>query len=679
MSGEMRLLASVLLGFSQLIASAEVAPVAVPPSVEQATVPDIQVWGQQRGKSLSDFVPTVSELSGLKLESKKQATWGETLSREAGVSASSFGPGASRPVIRGLEGERVRVLQDGVGTLDASGASQDHAVSSDPLLAERVEIVRGSAALLYGSSAIGGVVNVINGRIPDELPPSTRLMLNTRGSSADWGRSGGAVVRTRMGRFSLRADGSLRGASDVVIPGFARSERLRLSKPLADGEQEVSSKLLNSGSQAYDAALGASYVGDSGHVGAALSTFGTRYGTVVEPDATIDLGRYRLDVGGELRSDGPVRSLRVKAAGSSYQHQELEGAEVGTTFKNQAGESRVDLKHAPIAGLEGIVGFQQQYSRLEATGAEAFLPTTVSTGYALFAYEELPLGPFTPTLGLRMDYSGVLSQADSVFGPGASRSFWLPSASAGLLYHATDTLTLGLQAGVTQRAPNYQELFANGPHLASGTFEVGRQDLAPELGRSLEVSLRHKTGTGEGRISVFAQGFSGFIALSPTGAEDAASSLPIYRYTPVEALLLGAELEYRQRLPWNLAGGVFEAGLTLDFVRGLNMTDMSNLPRITPVRETLVLGYRSSLLSAQVEAQRSEAQSLVASSELPTDAYVLIHLGAEVPIHTPVGRLSLIGRLNNLLDVEARNHVSLIKDLSPMPGRSFVLGLQARI
>jgi len=659
----------------------QAAPKTEGDAQDAVVTPEITVLGQpsSRKKSVNDYVPTVSELSGLRLEKKKQSTLGETLSREAGMSSSFFGPNASRPVIRGLDGERVRILQNGLGVLDASGTSPDHAVSTDPLLTERIEVVRGSAALLYGSSAIGGVVNVVDGRIPERLENKPNVVLDSRGSSSDAGRSGGVVAKGSIGSFTVRADGSLRGSNDYQVPGFARSKRLRENQPLPEGESEAQGKVVNSANKTFDTSLGSSYVGDSGRFGAAFSIFGTRYGTVAEPDVTIDMNRYRLDAGGELKGKGFIQSARFKGAGSFYEHKEIEGQEVATTFRNRGDENRVDLKHAPIGGMEGIFGVQQQYSLFSANGEEAFLPTTANTSYAFFVYEEYPIGKFTPMLGARMDRSGVASELSDRFGPSQSFGFWTPSASIGLLYQIDDAFTLGLNGAFTERAPNYQELFASGAHVATGIFETGDRSLQPEIGRSLELSLRHKTRSGEGRASTYVQDFNRFIALIPTGEIDADSALPIYGYRPVQATLFGAEIEYRQRLPFTLGKGGFELGLTLDFVRGLNRTNSTNLPRITPARETVAAGYKSSAFSVELEMQRSEAQNFVAPNELPTDAYTVFNLGAEIPITSNFGRFSLLGRLNNLFNVEARNHISFLKDIAPLPGFNAVVGLRAQI
>jgi iron complex outermembrane receptor protein len=248
-----------------------------------------------------------------------------------------------------------------------------------------------------------------------------------------------------------------------------------------------------------------------------------------------------------------------------------------------------------------------------------------------------------------------------------------------VLYRLDATCTLGLSGAYTERAPNYQELFANGRHLATGIYEVGDRALKPEIGRSIELSLRRRSARGDGRVSVFAQDFNRFLALSPTGEIDVDSGLPVYAFGATQALLVGFEVEYRRRLPWRLSGGSFELELALDWVRGMTRGDSKNLPRMPPLRETVALGYRTSAFSAEIEVQRSEAQGIVAPNELPTSAYTLVNLGVEVPVRTTFGTFSLLARLNNFFDVEARNHVSFVKEIAPLPGRNFVAGIQARI
>ncbi|MCM0606577.1 MAG: TonB-dependent receptor [Xanthomonadaceae bacterium] len=644
---------------------------------EDYLLPEISVFGQSWGKSsVNEFVPTISDLSGRKLERRKQNTLGETLSREAGVSSSFFGPNASRPVIRGLDGERIRILQNGVGTLDASGTSPDHAVSADPFLMEKVEIIRGSASLLYGSSAIGGVVNMVNGRIPEKLTDSPDLRINSQFSSVDLGRNGGFIYNTKAGNFALHFDGVLRGSNDYKIPGFARSAALRASSPLTP---EPYGEVANSSNRAWEGALGGSYVFDSGFAGASFSSFDTLYGTVAEPDVKIDLKRQRLDLGSEIKGAGFIQSARIKAAYSYYKHEELENGTVGTTFMNRGAEARVDLKHKSLGAFEGIIGAQGQYFDFSASGAEAFLPTTLNTSVAVFGYEELKLGRWTPSFGARIERSQVTAQSSSNFGPESSRYFVPLSASIGTLYQLSTDYSLGLNTTFSQRAPNYQELYANGPHIGTGIFEVGDREIGIENGRAAELSLREKTKQSEGRVSVYIQDFQNFIALLPTGSSDAGSGLDIYNYRSVEARLYGAELEYRHELPWKVGAGFFEVEAKVDFVRGLNISTSQNLPRITPIRETIGIDYNTNFLRTGIELQHSERQAMTAPGELPTEGYYLVNLALEAPINTSFGVLQAKLRVNNLLNEEARTHVSFLKDRAPLPGRNIVLGIQANI
>jgi iron complex outermembrane receptor protein len=405
---------------------------------------------------------------------------------------------------------------------------------------------------------------------------------------------------------------------------------------------------------------------------------------VAEKDVSIHLNRYRLDASSELKSSGAFESVRVKASGVFYKHEELESNEVATTFLSRGAEARLDAKHAQGhffgIGTEGVLGVQVQSSLLGVTGEEAFLPTHRKSSFALIAFEEAHLNGWTPSLGLRFDYSTVSTESSDRFGAGQSLGFFVPSASAGALIPLGDTYSLGLQTGLTLRAPNDQELFAQGAHRATGIYEVGNASLRPEIGRSLELSLRRKDSKTEGRLSVFIQDFTRYLALSPTGSFDLAESgLPIYEYQAFAAVMGGAELEYRYKFDEQFLGGFWDLGLTLDWVRGLNRDQRVNLPRMTPVRESFVLGYRSKRLSSEIEFQRSETQGCVAPGEYVTDAYSMVNLTAEYPMMTSWGSVALMGKVNNVFNVEARNHVSYVKDIAPLPGRNGVLSLQIRL
>jgi iron complex outermembrane receptor protein len=643
----------VLLGLAVLSHSSAHAENQSEVAIPEITV--LGVTGDQRS-SVHEFLPTVSEVSGRKLDKKRQSTLGETLARETGVSSTQYGPNASRPVIRGLEGERVRILQGGIGTLDASATSVDHAIAMDPLLIDRVEIIRGSAALLYGSSAIGGVVNTTSSRIPTRLNYDSKIRLDSRFSSVDQGRSLGLLVNSSSGRWAYHLDSIVRGSENYQTP-------LRT--------------VTNSQSQSFEGALGLSQIGERGYFGASFSNFNTDYGVVKSEDVTIDLTRSRMDFAGEFKSDGWIESGRVAGAVSYYKHTEMEGSAVGTTFRNRGAEARADLKHRAVrlgrVPMQGVLGVQAQLFGFTAVGREAFLPSTLNSQGAVFAYEEIQAGDFTPTFGARAELSRVTKESSM------SRDFVAPSLAAGTLYRLTDTVWLGVNTTFTERSPNYQELFADGPHIATGSFEKGDAALRPEIGKSLEFSVRRKTESGQGRATVFVQDFTRFIALIPNGELDPDDSLPEFEFRSVSAVLYGAELEHTQRLPWTLWDGAWELEARLDLVRGRDRTNETHLPRITPVRETVGLAFRGNSWGAEIEIARSEAQGFVAPNETPTSAYTMINVGADFPFTTGFGAARITAKLQNALNVDGRNHVSFVKDLAPLAGRNVVVGVQARL
>jgi iron complex outermembrane receptor protein len=643
-------------------------------------VEEISVLGQSGRKSVFDSLPTVSRLSGQELDRKRKSTLGETLSREAGVSATFFGPNSSRPVIRGLDGDRVKMLENGVGLLDASSASPDHAVAIDPLLVDSIEILRGPSALLYGSSAVGGVVNLRTNRIAETPLSEGRFDLNTTYSSVDQGRNLGTVVRHQLGDFVLHLDGSIRAVENYSIPGFARTAAEQTANPLVPGEEEELGAVGNSANHTSQAAIGVSRPFENGFLGVAASGYLSQYGTVAEKTVEIEMDRARVDLAGEWRGLLGLDSVRIKSAYSKYEHRELDQGDVGTIFRNRGVESRIDAKKGPF-----VFGAQQNYFRLNALGDEAFLPTTANSSIAGFGLIEEVYGSWKPSLGLRLDSSSVESESSANFGPGLSKTFLVPSASLGVQIELNDrsasqpAWTLGLNSTYTERAPNYQELFANGAHMATGIFERGNSAFRSEKNVGFEGSIRVKDSFQEARLSLFVQDFRNYIALSPTGTTDVQSGLEIYDFNQVLARLFGAELEYEYRFqnPW--LSGNWAMDFKADWLRGLDLTNHGNLPRMVPVRGTLGLGYRHSKFSANVEYQRTEGQSLTAQNERATLGYDFVNLSGEVPITTSFGLFKGVFRVNNLFDAEGRNHISFVKEIAPLPGRNMIVGVQAAI
>ncbi len=453
-------------------------PAAAAPTPAAATLKEVVVTANPLGSELNDMVAPVSALSGDALSLRQNSTLGETLDKLPGVSSTYFGPNASRPVIRGLDGDRIKVLQNGGSTVDASTLSYDHAVPVDPLVAERIEVVRGPAALMYGGNAIGGVVNVIDNRIPKEPIEGIGGAVDASATAGgDVARNASALVEAGNGRFAIHADAFARKTSDLHIPGFARSDRLRASQPLPEGETEASGRLPNTSAQQDGGSLGGSYTWADGFVGANYSAYRNEYGTPAEDDVRLKMRQDRFALEGEARNlqantSGIIESVKGKFSYTDYEHKEIENGETGTIFKNQGWDARFEAKHAKIGRMSGVIGTQFGHTQFSALGEEAFVPSTDTDNAALFVFEELPLdsaGDFKLNFGGRLDHSGIKASANGNdrFSD-ANRSFNATSASAGLLYKLNPLWSLTSNVSYTERAPTFYELYANGPHVATG-------------------------------------------------------------------------------------------------------------------------------------------------------------------------------------------------------------------
>lgn len=649
------------------------AQVADSPALE---APEVTVTANPLGSALFDLATPFTVLEGEELQFQLQPTLGETLSQQPGINSTYFGPNASRPVIRGLDGERIRILQNGITHLDASGTSVDHAVSLDPLFVKRIEVIRGPATIFHGGSAIGGVVNVIDDRIPTERHPlGLSGAAEARYGTNNDERSGAAHLDLGLASgLNFHADGFKRETHNLEIPGFARSTRLRDLQPLGPDEIEPQDRLPNSASDSDGGAVGGSYTWRDGYLGAAYSLYNSDYGTVAEPDVTIDLKQRRFDVAGEIRNLSPVIStVKVKLGHSDYEHTEFEGAEVGTVFENDGFDARIEATHARFGPLQGAIGFQATHFDFSALGEEAFLPPTTTRTNSGFIYEELLSAPFRFQLGARLDDNDVSSEAADAFGPGASRSGTTQSGSFGIVYDLTTAYALALSSAYTERFPNYQELFANGRHVATGVFELGDQNLGIERSVAVDLALRKKTGRMTGSVSVFHNRFRNFIALLPSGADDGDPDepFPVFAYQGVRAKFRGFEAAANITLIEALA-----LELKADYTRAENRDTGEPLPRISPLRYGGGLVYRKNQFGLHVHVLRVEEQDRIPVNELPTDGYTLLEATISHPIKVPFAKLEVFARGVNLLDEEARNHVSFLKDIAPLGGRGVIVGLR---
>jgi len=681
------------------------------PGIQGATrLPDVVVTANPLGSELFDLATPVSVLDGSDLLLRRSSTLGETLSGLPGVSSSYFGPNASRPVIRGLDGDRVRILQNGSGMFDASAASFDHAVALDPLIAQRVEVVRGPAALLYGGSAIGGVVNVLDQRVPQDAVRGVRGDAEARlTAGADRARAGAAAIQFGNGRLALHVDAHGRETDDLEIPGYARSQRLRDSgstSGLPPSGIDAVGVLPNSAARAHGGALGASLTFDRGYLGLAYSALDSRYGTVAEPEVAIDLRNKRWDLAGEVRElGGWIRTIKMKLAYTDYRHEEVDAGVVGTTFKNRGYDARLEAVHAKLGPLTGAVGVQIGRFDFSALGAEAFVPTTANDARAVFVFEELSLGALKLTAGARAERARVRSDgggpADPAtaaprFDPAIERSFSPRSGALGAVFQVTKTVVLASNLAYSERAPTYQELFANGPHAATGAYEVGDATFGKEKSKALDVALRVKSGPNSASIGAFVNRFDRYLALIPTGnargadgelnpvdadgdglADGSAEEiLPEFAYRAVPATLRGFEAQSRLRLMER--GGTLDLDLKADYVRAYDRSNGQALPRIAPLRLGIGLEYRLERLSARADVVHARGQDRVAAGELPTDGYTLVNASLGYRLGSGDANLEAFVRANNLFDREARNHVSFLKDIAPLPGRSVTVGLRGR-
>ncbi len=641
------------------------------------TLPSISVTGNPLGSELNDLVAPTSLLQGEALQQRLAPTLGDTLATMPSVAASGYGPNASRPVIRGLDGDRIRILQNGVAPFDASGTSVDHAVSIDPLLVRRVEIVRGPATLLYGSSAIGGVVNVIDDRIPDTRIDGASGAVSARYASPADERSLGATLAVGTARgLVLHADAATTRTDDLRIPGYARSAQLRAQDPLPPDE-EPRDRLPNSAADNKSGAFGASYVGAHGFLGAAYSAFDSDYGTVAEEDVTIKLKQRRVDLAGALSDlDGFVKDLRFRASHSGYEHTEYEGSEAGTVFRNRGGEARLDATHRAVGPFEGAFGLQLIDFDFSALGEEGFLPRTHTRNIAGFVYERARQGDWTLELGGRVESARVAADDDPDFGPADLRRFTTGAASVGGLYALAPGWTLAASVVASSRPPNYQELYADGPHLATGIFEIGDRTLGVERSVGTDVSLRRTEGPLTGRVGVFYNRFRDFIAQYPTGETDPTFDVPVYRYAATRAEFMGAELE--GRYAWaRVAGGTLGTELRADWLRATDLDRDAPLPRMAPLRFGGALTYGRDAWDARIDLTRVQAQDRVAEDELPTSGYTMLDASIAWRFAWQQVAFDAFLRGTNLLDQEARNAVSFIKDIAPMAGRGVTIGLRA--
>jgi iron complex outermembrane receptor protein len=672
-------------------------------SAAQASRGEIIVTAPVR-QSETDVLQGTSILSGAELTRNLRPTIGETLARQPGVSATSFGPSASRPILRGFQGERIRVLTDGIGSIDVSNTSVDHAVIIDPLLAERIEVLRGPSALLFGSSAVGGVVNVIDTRIPRTVPENGYRVngIASYGSAANE-RSGGGAGDVAVGEhLVLHADGSylksgnLRTGGNILSPEARAAARNQVGLPQDTDEPidfarsaSLRGKLPNTQSETWTAGVGASVITDTGNLGISYSHYDSLYGVPIryatevgqEQEAPrLDVVQNRFDLRGEINTGGGfLDRIRVRAGHATYRHFELEpDGGVGTAFFNNGTEGRIELVQANRGGWQGASGVQYFNRLFDVNGDEAFLPRNETNQTGLFTLQQYSAGAFRAEGGLRYEHTALDAKTpldDLRFFRG-TRSFDAVSGSLGGSYGLTDAVRVGVNVSRTERAPSAEELFANGGHAGTQAYEFGSPDFRLEKSWGLEGTL-HAHGDGFSfDASAYYNWFSNYIsenqvaqdicqrAADPSGRE---VDLPCFQYQQADARYYGFEANASVRVA-QIGGYLINADLLGDYVRA-TIVDDGPVPRIPPMRVLGGIEAQGDRVNGRLEVEHVFEQDRIAAFETTTRDYTMVNATIGFSPFGKDSKTSILVSANNLFDVEARRHASFLKDFAPLAGR----------
>jgi iron complex outermembrane receptor protein len=646
-----------------------------------------------------DVLGNVTVVEGDELARDSRGQIGDSLTRQAGVSATSFAPGASRPVLRGFQGERVRVLTDGIGSIDVSNTSADHGVTIDPLTVERVEILRGPAVLLFGSQAIGGAVNLFDRRIPRGVPED-HLHIDAIagfGTAAD-DRSAGASLDIELTpKLVAHVDASWRKSGDVRIGGFTlapllQAELLEMAEEERDeGEIEEAEELeeaaaqrgriTNSGNETWTATGGLAFIDDGGQLGFALSYYDSLYGVPSRPGAghhghahggggggaeeeeavTIGLKQWRVDMRGEVElGDGFFDKLRIRGGFADYEHIEFEGDEVGTLFLNRGIEARAELSQADRGGWRGASGIQYVSRDFDAIGAEAFVPANLTEQLAIFTLQEWTLGALGLEAAARYENSNV--RANTL---GIKRNFNVFSAAVGARYDIGERSSIGVSLSRAVRAPSAEELFSDGPHVATGAYELGDPDFGKEKSWGAEATLKLRGDHFSLALTGYANWFDGFIFENDTGLEE--DDLPLFVYRQQDARVYGFEAEASARIA-QFGGFNLNADAVADLTRA-KIKGGDFLPRIPPLRLLGGLELQGDRIDMRAEVEWSDDQSRVATFETPTDGFTMVNASVAWRPLADKKSLTLMLAANNIFDVTARRHASFTKDFVPLAGR----------
>jgi len=646
------------------------------------------------------FLSPSKSLSGDELQNKLSGTLGATLANELGVSATGFGAGASRPVIRGLEGARVQILQNGLSVGDVSSISADHAVANPMQNTHQIEILRGASALMYGSGSSGGLVNVVNDRIVTSMPDALSGAINTSYETVNQGKTGNIELDAPAGPLALHVDSSISNSNNYQIPGYAEQGGPNANWSINPGNPiniPYSGKLPFSYSNQNSLGLGASYLHSDGYTGVSLERMNHNYGIPTYEGGFIQQSQNRYDFTHQTNDpfDG-FSSVKISAANSNYQHTEFTNNGLASIqWNNTSTEARFDLTHKEVLGSKGVIGAQITGSTLNAvdltTNSYAIVPQTKSNSTALFWVEEGRYGPLKTNLGARYNYAaqnpnsatqfpsqGAQGFTPNTYGPPTiqNREFNLMSYSAGGVFDVARGYGLGLAYTVSQRAPTPQELYSYGPHDSTATFDIGNSNLATETSHNLELSFQKTLGLVRSKVSVYRNQFSNYIYGFYTGSYSTANeNFSVVQASQANANIRGAEGELTYN--WNQAG--IGGRLFGDISQG-SFNAGGNLPLQPAPRLGTELAYQREGWLTSATYIYSYQQNRLASWETgPTPSYML--LNANLSYTERIGKINWTGymSLKNLLNEDIRYSTTpmAVRLYAPQPGRSLMVGVRA--
>tara|TARA_R110002096_G_scaffold105107_1_gene231392 strand:- start:22233 stop:24212 length:1980 start_codon:yes stop_codon:yes gene_type:complete len=636
---------------------------------EPAKLDDYTITARPVGlQSIEHIAQPITVLRDEDLIERQSSTIGETLSNIPGVTTNRFSPLASRPVIRGLSGSRVQILENGVGSMDVSTISVDHAVTIDPIHADQIEIFRGPSTLLYGSEASGGLVNVVSNRIPEYVPESFNARAFSSFNSNSLEKLLSLQAEGGYGKMAFHLDGTNRDAKNY---------------------SSSNGQVFNSYYDSKNINLGTSFIDDWGFIGISYGRFDSTHGVPLNPDDPSELPfieseQDRTTLTGQINNPfNGIKAINLQLGYNDYQHIEFEDAlSPGTVFNNEQLDGRLEIQHGQIGPFNGVIGTQFGYRDVSAVGDEAFMPKTNTETFAVFILEDTDIID-----GLHFEIGGRFEHQESDPDNAAAVSNDMYSISSGIHWHFIEDTALGLNISRSQRAPAAEELFANGPHVATGTFELGQSGMDIETANSIDLSLTQEKGIVQWSLNLFVNYIEDFIFLqgldrNNDGAVDlvdetgtTAGEFTLVQFQQDDTVFYGFEVASTINLYSGNKGKV-DFNLFGDYVRA-ERENGENIARISPPRIGSSIDYEYNKFRAGIDLTNYFAQNDNGALETDTDGYTVLDLNANYDVFEGERSLGLFAKATNLLDEDGRLHTSFIKNRAPIMGRAFMVGVQA--